>query len=151
MTVVLIFAGVVALVALAVAPLLLPWQHHVRWLIATNAAADLWVPGAGVGVRMEEVRVVQRTGNIVRLACERAPDRHTLSMPEIAHSDCRWLDRSAIAGTPLVQVVHPDGLVSLHSRNHAIVGLRPTVELPDDSEIGDVIEQWLHQVGKVTP
>lgn len=150
MTLVLILAGVVALVALAAAPLLLPWQDHVRWLIATNAAADLWVPGAGVGVRMEEVRVVQRTGNIVRLASEGATDRRTLSMPGIADSDCRWLDHSAIAGTPLVQVVHPDGVVSLHSRNRAIVGLRPTVELPDDLEIGDLIEQWLHQGGEVT-
>ena len=150
MTLVLMLAGVVALFALAAAPLLLPWQHHVRWLIATNAGADRWVPGAGVDVGMEEVRVVQRIGNIVRLACEGATDRHTLSTPEIADSDCRWLDRSAIAGTPLVQVVHPDGVVSLHSRNRAIVGLRPTVELPDDPEIGDLIEQWLHQVGEVT-
>ena len=150
MMVVLILAGVVALFALAVAPLLLPWQHHVRWLIATNAAGDRWVPGAGVDVRMEEVRVVQRVGNIVWLACEGTADRHTLSMPEVADADCRWLDRLAIAGTPLVQVVHPDGVVSLHSRTRAIVGLRPTIELPGNPRFGDVVEHWLEEVGEVT-
>lgn len=146
MTIVLILAGVVALVALAVAPLLLPWQDHVRWLIATHALAERWVPGAGVDVWMEEVRVAQRIGDVVWLSREGAVDGRTLSLSEISDADCRLLDRWAVVATPLVQVVHPDGVVSLHSKDRAIVGLRPTVELPEDARPG-FVEHWRPQVG----
>jgi hypothetical protein len=139
-------AGIIAIAALAVAPLLLPWPNHVRWLVAANAAVDRWGPGAGIDVFVDEVRVADRSDEVVWITRAGATADDAMSVAAVSDADRCCLDRWAAAGTPLLQVTHRDGTVSLHCPTRAVVGLQPATD-SRAAQLGDVVERWLHHTG----
>ena len=147
MFVLILAAAAAAAVALAVVPFLLPWQQQVRWLVVVNATRDPWSRGGSNDVRMDEVRVVQRTDDIVWLAGAGAL-HHALRLPDRADADDRWLDGCAFAGTSLLQVVHPDRTISLHAPDRALFGLEEPASV---RALADDLEHWLRQTSEAMP
>jgi hypothetical protein len=122
MIVVLVVVGVVALAAAVVAPFLLPWERHLRWLIAANVTPDPWSRGRLSNLLLDEVRVHSQIGDEV-LVDTASGTREALIASGVATFDRGWLDRWAAARTLLLRVVRPAGAVSLHGPTHAVTGL----------------------------
>jgi hypothetical protein len=129
--VMLIFLGIVALVAGAVAlvlvPLRLPWPQRVRWLVAANALGSWGIPTDPAIVR--EVFVVDLYDDtpprrvVVRPAGRPVRDT-SLALPDTAGlSSAAQLARWRAAATPLLLVSDGRGGVSLHGPARSVCGL----------------------------
>jgi len=148
MTALLFLAALAALVALAVAPLLLPWHHHVRWLVIANATSEPRGPVPRVDLHIDEVRVSEPSGDLLWITRQgKAPHRAMLAHP--SEADIRWLESWAIAGTPLLQLAHRDGTISVHGPTYAVHGLRPAGDLTP-AGLGDTIEEWLREISEAS-
>jgi hypothetical protein len=70
-------------------------------------------------------------------------DKEALMAAGVADADRRWLDRWAVARTPLLRAVHPDGAVSLHGPTHAVTGLGYRSVVPVTGVDAVALERWL--------
>jgi hypothetical protein len=127
MAVLVVVGAVVALAALAILVVSLPWECRIRWVVAMNTTPDPWCLGATPHVPMEEVRVARQAGGDVYVV-PRIGRSEVLT--GVDHDERRWLDQWAQARTPVLRVVHPDDGVSLHGPAHAILGLRTRASTP---------------------
>jgi hypothetical protein len=122
-------------IVVGVAPLLLSWPHHLRWMIATNATAYPFRP-AGIfdSMLLSEVTVAAtdaQPGQIVTwLATGTSGELIVRSAP--SGEAAAQLEQWAADGTPLLLVSNVDGSRALHSATACVLGLRdwePTPQL----------------------
>ncbi len=126
-----LFIGLAAVVAIGVvvgvAPFLLSWPHHLRWMIATNATAYPFRPAgifdsmlltevtvAATDAQPEQIVTWLATGSNGELIVRSAPSTEAAARLE------SW----AIDGTPLLLVSSADGSRALHSGTACVLGLR---------------------------
>ena len=136
MEIVLILAGVAALIVVAAVPFLLPWPQHLSWFVASSAFPDpVAMSLGGYLLAMREVAVGDVDPSAERIAVElieTSPrDRprswwYVLSDVGATPIATARLERWSAARTPLLLVADADGETSLHGPSHAVVGLRPS-------------------------
>ena len=120
--------AVVALgVAVGVAPLLLSWPHHLRWMIATHATAYPFRP-AGIfdSMLLSEVTVAAtdaQPGQIVTWLAT-GSDGELIVRSAPSTEAAAQLERWAMDSTPLLLVSSADGSRALHSGTACVLGLR---------------------------
>jgi len=130
MVVAVVVVGIGVVVLLGVAPFLLPWHTHVRWLAATvTAPIDPWGIGAGLSSSTGcDVVTLGRVdpGPEAAVNVESIAAGHVgrLQCPSGTSTDLARLARWAAARTPLLMVTDRNDEVSLHGPNFAVVGLR---------------------------
>ena len=135
MVVVLILAGVAALLAIATVPLLLPWPQQIRWLLASTAIPDPFamsvVPDP---LTLREVTVGYVHGSAERVAVAlteispvATPSWYVIPASAATLEQVARLQRWSVAHSPLLLITDPDGGASLHGPSHAVVGLRPSI------------------------
>jgi hypothetical protein len=140
MIVILTLAGLVALVAVSVAPFCLPWHQRLRWLIATSTVPDPWGLGSMPWPGLDELTVQTVTpfhGGLL-IACASGP----AAAPTLLWLDCTTsedrahLECSAATEMPLLLIGGPDGAVTLHGPTWSVTGLQTVAEEggPDRAE-----------------
>jgi len=128
MTVVLVLAGLTALVAVAVVPFLLPWPRYLRWLIAVAAIPDPWgivsTPWPGLqGVVVETV--TQGPDCLLVWVAGLPPARlRVLTLRGATPETAAVLDRWAAAGTPLLEVPGAGGELTFCGPMRSVHGLQ---------------------------
>lgn len=147
MTAVVVLMGLAGIAALAAAvPHVLPWPQRLRWLIATNSMADPF-GGLAPDLFLEEVSVqstVCSTSTTVWLTppARRALPR-VLSLSTVTISDRTWLDRWAVARTPLLLMTTANGEVTLRGPSRCVVGLRALDDVPVHPFLPDRARRWM--------
>src|SRR5581483_3286948 len=125
MTGVLVICGVAAIVALAIAPFLLPWPQHLRWLVATLQTPDALMGSMSADADAREVLVESVTPRAGGLLIAVIDGQQRRLLEALARGDAcearlrRWM----VSGVPLLQIVHPDGAISLHGPLGSATGL----------------------------
>ena len=141
MTAAWIVIGLVALAALAAAPLFLPWPQQLRWMVASMSVPDP-VTGA-LGPAPFTVREVvvddhrPAAGHVTVRVREIAVAGQTEWW--ITEGDGAPVAGCVLDGTPLLLMVAEDGRAVLYGPRHAAVGLRrPGDHLPTRLMFGTV-------------
>lgn len=125
-----------ASVSLFVAPFLLPWAQHLRWVIVSTALPDPWGYGsapAGLTLREATVTGVERRTDllILTLAAESPFTEHAAFQGPSTDEITRLVQHWAKSRTPLLLIADPDGAATLHGPTGCVVGLRASAERPE--------------------
>jgi hypothetical protein len=132
MIVILTFAGLVALVAVSVAPFCLPWHHRLRWLIAASTVPDPWGLGTMPWQGLEELTVQTVTGFhgglLVAGVCGPAAAPRLLWLDCTTTEDKDHLEWSAATKLPLLLIGGTDGALTLYGPTWSVSGLQTVAE-----------------------
>jgi hypothetical protein len=123
-----VLVGILAVVALAVAPLLLPWQQQIQWLVVSSSAPDPFgLPTAQSQLTLRAVAVesanAQPEGIHVRLGGV-AQGEQLVLWGRPADDVVACLRHWATDATPLLLICPAGDETSLHSQTECVTGLR---------------------------
>jgi hypothetical protein len=129
MDMLLVAALITGAVALAMAPLLLPWPWEVRWIVAADAVNPLVaLSNARRHIHLEEVVLVGFDSNAAALVVVVNAERtQTPGGTELVGPPCSTADLAALDGwysvqTPLL-LVDANGISTLKGPRRSITGL----------------------------